>query len=113
MRVTVDQFKQGIARYLDSEITSRLQGFKRWLIPLGAVAVINAKIDALMSGSNLEMIKATGYVGEDGMIDIDRLYSDLVGVARTHGSVTENLPMLGDVTFSESDIEALRRYIQG
>jgi hypothetical protein len=110
MMVTVDQVKQGIARYIDAEFTSRLQGMKKWLVPIAAAAVVNAKIDALAS-TGRPMLIASGYMSEDGMVDIDRLYSDLVSVARRQGSVTENFPILGDVTFSESDIDSIRRMI--
>lgn len=110
MMVTVDQVKQGIARYIDAEFTSRLQGVKKWLVPIAAAAVVNAKIDSLASAGR-PMLIAAGYMSEDGMIDIDRVYSDVVEVARKQGAVTENLPILGDVTFSESDINSLRRMI--
>ena len=110
MMVTVDQVKQGIVRYIDAEFTSKLQGMKKWLVPIAAAAVVNAKIDALAS-TGRPMLVAAGYMAEDGMIDIDRIYSDLIDVARKQGAVTENLPVLGDVTFSESDINSLRRMI--
>lgn len=113
MKVTLNQIKQGFARYIDAEFTSKLQGFKKWVVPLGAVAIITSKLDSLMTESNIEMLKSIGYVSEDGLFDVDKIFSDFIAIARAQGSVTENLPMLGDVTFSEKDIEALRRYIAG
>lgn len=113
MKVTLNQIKQGLARYIDAEFTSKLQGFKKWIVPLGAVAVISSKLDSLVTESNIEMLKSIGYVSEDGLFDMDKIYSDFISIARAQGSVTENLPMLGDVTFSERDIDALRRYIEG
>ena len=110
MMVTVDQIKQGIARYIDAEFTSRLQGMKKWLVPIAAAAVVNAKIDSFAS-TGRPMLIAAGYMSEDGMVDIDRLYSDIIDVARKQGAVTENFPILGDVTFSEQDINSLRRMI--
>jgi hypothetical protein len=113
MKVTLNQIKQGFARYIDAEFTSKLQGFKKWVVPLGAVAIITSKLDSLMTESNIEMLKSIGYVSDDGLFDVDEIFSDFIAIARAQGSVTENLPMLGDVTFSEKDIEALRRYIAG
>lgn len=111
MKVTIDQLKQGIGRYIDAEFTSKLQGFRKWIIPLGAAAIVNSKIDSLLTEKNYEMLHSTGYISEDGMVDIDRLFMDLSRVAREQGSVTENIPMIGDVTFSEADIASLRRHI--
>jgi hypothetical protein len=113
MKVTLNQIKQGFARYIDAEFTSKLQGFKKWVVPLGAAAIITSKLDSLMTESNIEMLKSIGYVSDDGLFDVDKIFSDFIAIARAQGSVTENLPMLGDVTFSEKDIEALRRYIAG
>ena len=62
---------------------------------------------------NKDMLVKAGYMTEDGMVDIDTIASKAKEVARTTGSVTENLPMLGDVTFTIDDIEALRNCIAG
>lgn len=111
MMVTIEQVKDGIGRYIDAEFTARLQGFRKWIIPLGAAALVNQKLDAMLSGEGAEMVKSLGYMTEDRMIDIDRLYADMLSIARSKGSITEHFPILGDVTFSEADIESLRRHI--
>ena len=45
------------------------------------------------------------------MIDIDRLYKDMRSIAEKTGAVVQNLPMIGDVKFTEKDIDELYRYI--
>lgn len=111
MKVTIDQIKQGIGRYIDAEFTSKLQGFRKWIIPLSAMAVVNSRIDAMLTQENYPILIDSGYISEDGLVDIDRLFADLTEVARAQGTVTENIPMIGDVTFSEADIASLRRHI--
>lgn len=100
----------GLSQYMDAEIASRLNGLSKWAVPVLGAALINSKIDALLS-ENAEALMSLGYMTDDGMIEIDKLYKDVKQVARDKGSVTEHLPMVGDVTFCEEDVDALRRHI--
>jgi hypothetical protein len=111
MKVTIEQMKEGLARYIDAEFTSRLQGFSKWVVPIASTAIINKKADSLLS-ENKEILMSLGYMTPDGMIDIDKISNDLIAVANSTGPVTEHFPILGDVTFSASDIESLKRHIR-
>lgn len=102
MKVTSDQLKEGLARYIDDEFTSRLQGFSKWVIPVASAAIINNKMDALLSG-NKDLMISLGYMSQDGLIDIDRLAADFISVAGSKGPVTEHFPLIGDVTFTSSE----------
>lgn len=111
MMVTQEQLKEGLARYIDTEFVSKVQGLRKWGIALATSPLI------LSLGERIEdskaMLVSAGYLTEDGMVDIDRLYADAMEVARRTGSVTEHLPIVGDVTFTSTDIESLRRCITG
>ena len=111
MYVTIEQMMEGITKYGNSEFVSKVSGLRKW-----AVAIALPPI-AMKAGSiamdNKDMLVRAGYMTEDGMVDIDTIASKAKEVARTTGSVTENLPMLGDVTFTIDDIEALRNCIVG
>ena len=50
---------------------------------------------------------------ENGMVDDVKLFSDLKSVAHDKGAVTQSLPYICSLTFNESDIEMLGRYING
>lgn len=110
MKVTADQIKMAVVRYIDSEIANRLEGWRKWAVPVGAAALVNNKIDALGSGRNADMLMSLGYMTEDGLYDIDKIYEDFLSIAREKGSITETLPLIGAVTFSAQDIEILRRH---
>ena len=67
MRATVDQFKNGIAKYIDNEITAKVNGFGKWLIPLAGASIINCKVEPMIK-DNHELLMHMGYMTEDGLI---------------------------------------------
>lgn len=103
--VTKEQFKAGLVAYIEKEFIAKVGGLRKWAVVLVANEMI-VNLDSLIS-----KLPDNSYVKEDGMIDIDRLYKDMYKVAEKTGSVTEHFPMIGDVSFSKSDIDELYRSI--
>ncbi len=107
--VTLAQFKRGMERYAEEEIMNKMAGVRKWLIALSIPPVIESVCS--MMECNKDMLLKAGYISEDGMIDIDHLHSEAKRIAEKTGSVTEHLPVIGDVKFSSADIDLLRNYI--
>ena len=109
--VTREQLKEGLSRYAEKELAGKVAGLRKWaiLIALPSVAVA---VDEFIS-RNQPMLMKAGYLTEDGMVDIARIHREAKDIARSTGAVTEHLPVLGDVTFSELDIDALANMIGG
>lgn len=103
--VTREQFKSGVAMYLNDEFVAKVPGIKKWIVVL-----ISNEMLAQMD-STLDRLPGNSYITKDGMIDIDRLYRDMSRIAESTGEVTENIPLLGDVRFSKKDIDELYRLI--
>ena len=110
MRVTIDQMKMGVAKYIDSEIATKISGMGKWLIPIAGSAIISSKLDPMLK-ENHEMLKHMGYMTEDYLIEIDKVYSDFKRVSHEKGAITEHFPLIGSITFTEADVDAFRRYI--
>lgn len=103
--VTKEKFKAGLVAYIEKEFIAKVGGLRKWAVVLVANEMI-VNLDSLLS-----KLPDNSYMKEDGMIDIDRLYKDMYKVAEKTGSVTEHFPMIGDVSFSKSDIDELYRCI--
>lgn len=110
MRVTIDQVKNGLAKYIDSEIVSKIDGLGKWLIPIAGASIISSKVEPMIK-ENKPMLVSLGYMYEDNLIDIDKVHQDIKRVAHDKGPIKEHFPIIGSITFSEADIDALRRYI--
>lgn len=107
--VTKEQFINGIQRYIDEELISKISGLSKWFIAIGFSAYLPQISN--MIDKNQKMLIDAGYMHEDGMINIDKLYNDLINVARDKGSVVQYIPLIGDVTFTETDITSLYHHI--
>ena len=110
MRMTIDQVKLGMAKYIDNEIAIKISGMGKWLIPIAGTAIISSKVEPMLK-SNHEMLKNMGYMTDDYLIEMDKVYSDFKRVAHEKGAITEIFPLIGSITFTEADIDALRRYM--
>lgn len=108
---SIENIGIGIARYIDRELASKTDGLKKWGLSLASVSIV-AKITE-MANQYSDVLKSSGYMNENGMVDDVKLLSDLKSVAQEKGAVTQNLPYIGSFTFDESDIEILGRCING
>lgn len=99
--VTVQQIRQGLLEYIDSEIVNKIGGLQKWGVAFASVALVDSYIN------QIGILKQIGMMTEDNMVDIDAVYSRALDIARDKGNVTQHFPIVGDVTFSEKDIVKL------
>lgn len=108
--VTLEKAKEGLAMYADKEIVSKIPGVKKWIVALSIPSIILA-IEEMICNNKSILVKA-GYITEDNMVDIDKVHLELKTIASRTGTVTEHFPIIGDVIFSDHDVDALRAYLQ-
>lgn len=109
MKVTINQISEGLARYIDQELVPKVPGIRKWMLGLAggyAGQMLQGK-----AAENKVFLESLGVMDADGMIDIDALHTRLKAAADSSGTVTEHIPMIGDVTFDSSDIDRLKSYI--
>ena len=109
--VTKEQFINGIQKYIDSELISKISGLSKWMLALGLGAYL-PQVNKMLD-DNHKMLVDVGYIQEDGMICIDKVYNDIMQIARKTGSVTQYIPLVGDVTFTETDLTNMYHHIIG
>lgn len=111
MVVTVDQMREGMARYADRELIDRSNGIMKWGLALVGMNAVDMACKAMRDNCNT--LCTLGYMTEDGLVDLDKLYEELSKIAKEKGDIVQHLPIAGDVRFTSSDIDMLRRYIAG
>lgn len=107
--VTIDRIREGIMDYAQEEFISRLPGLRKWAVALALPSYLAALEEMLRK--NLDAVIRAGYASDDGLVDAERIFAEARAIADKTGSVTEHFPVIGDVTFSGSDIDSLRRHI--
>lgn len=109
MKVTIEQFQNGFARYIDNEFTSKLSGLSKWMTGMGGTS-ISMRLPALIKQYK-PMLMLMGFVTDDGMIELDELYNVAIETARRIGPVVQYIPTLHDTTFTDKDIDKLKMAI--
>ena len=110
--VNLNQVQQGLSRYIDNELTSKMTGAQKWIFGAGAELYLG-NISSIYNKLKVHpMVDALGIIDENDQIDIDRLYSALLHQA-DKGSMTMDIPVIGAFTFNRSDVERMYQYIIG
>ena len=105
--VSIQQFKQGLLHYIDTEIVDKTQGLAKWGIAISGGLLVEQYL------SDPSIFGKLGCMTQDGMIDIDKFHDIVKDVADKKGKVTQNLPMVGPVTFSSDDVTKAYLCIKG
>lgn len=101
----------GLMAYADAEILSKLNGsLKSWMIGAVLEAIGSSAESVYRKIQSIPMIDALGIIDGEN-VDVDRLYS-LIRKQAQRSPATANIPLLGPITFSASDVDALYRHIK-
>lgn len=102
--VSIEQVKRGFANFVDHEIVPVLPGWKGILFAAGAPLVIESKARELPEHP---LVKAMGVIDENGMVDIDKVYSAIKDKAVGRWPVE-----IAGLKASEADLDKLYTYIK-
>jgi hypothetical protein len=103
---------QGLTAYLDAEILSKLHGsLKAWMIGAILEAIGDSAENVYRQIQSIPLIDALNIIDGEN-VDVDRAYALLRKQAQ-RSPATEKIPLLGPITFSISDVDALFRHIKG
>lgn len=101
----------GILKYLNSEIYSRMNEWQEMLARI-AVSRMIGNVEGLKSSFvNNSFVKTFSVMDEHGNVDVDGLYRDLKTQIERKGKFSFSLPMFGNFTFTAEDVDKLYRMI--
>lgn len=111
--ITKEQLVNGAIKYIDNDVMPSLPTTSKWA--LGAfVVLLTNKIDNLYNMAKTNpMVSAFGLINDDGLIDSDALLDAIRQSAEKNGKMSINIPLVGVLTFSCLDVDAIRNYING
>ena len=109
--VTYNQVVNGMTKYIDQEIVNKIQGWQRWALGAGAGIMMNKGTNMFNAFKAHPVVKMLEVIDENGMIDIDTIYTELRKQAEK-GSATFDAPMIGTITLTKDDVDKLYRLIK-
>lgn len=109
--VRSESVARGLAAFVDKEILPKTKGWQKWA--LGAAAGLAARrADTVMEAVRTHpAAKALGVVDAEGNIDDEAVFDALMQQAEKSPAVIE-IPMLGELTLTASDVGSLHRLIR-
>lgn len=109
--VSVNQIQAGVVKYVDEEIIPKASGIEKWLIGVYVSLASKKSGEIVTKMKDMPVIKMLGVIDDNGMVDIDTLYEELLNQAKSKGSVSINMPVVGVVTLNYTDVEKLYQCI--
>ena len=102
----------GLAAYIDTEIVGKMHGsLKAWA--LGSMAgVALSRADSMFRTLAAHPMAASLGLVDGENVNVDAIMAELRKQAQ-RGTATIDIPLMGPITFSIADVEALDRYIKG
>lgn len=110
--VTLAQTTAGIERYLDTEILAKIHGWQKWVLGAAASRVLLRSGEIFNTLKNNPVVAAMGVIDEQDQIDIDAIYREFAAQAQ-RGAVTFDVPLVGALTLTATDVDKLYSYITG
>lgn len=101
----------GVTNYLDDEILSKISGWQKWVIGAGLGVSLTKASNIFNELKKNPMVKALEIVDKNDMIDVDTLYKEVKKQAKK-GSITFNVPMIGNMTLNEGDVDKIYNNIR-
>lgn len=105
--VTIEQVKNGLTKYVDSEILPGMSGGRRFALGVYAALAIKNLENTLDKYMRSPAMAALGVLDSGGNIDIDKVYIAATDTLRNMEKFSVDVPMLGVLTFKQNDLDAL------
>lgn len=102
MKITIEQLSNAVMQYFESEIYTKAVGFKKFTLGAAYVLYRPKLPGVIVNLLNNPLIKMLDIVDENGLIDLDKLYSAGKESIRKSGQFE-----IAGILFNESDIDRL------
>ena len=100
----------GVAKYVDNEIISKINGWKKWVIGSGIGIAMSNSTNVFNQLKENQFVKMLNIIDKNDKIDVDKIYQEMKKQAKK-GAITFDVPMLGAITLNESDVDKMYEFI--
>lgn len=108
---TSEQVLNGIVKYIDNEVLSKLDTKGKIFLGTGITIAMKNSSEVLNRIQNNEIVKSLGIVDENGQFDIELVAENLKENASKYGKMQFNVPIIGTLTFTPDDVDKIKDYI--
>jgi hypothetical protein len=113
--VHVNNVLNGIAKYMDRDLFHKMSGTQRWILGTASGLLLSGLPKKIDEFKKLPIVSFMDVIDASDMVDIDRVYNELMKHARETPAVIDLsyfLPILPAINVDHTDVEKIYRYIQ-
>lgn len=113
MNVSIQQVKNGVLTYIESDILPHLSGIRK--VAAGAYVALAAEKaeEMILKYSKTPAIAVLDLIGQDGSVDIDRVYKAVAPMVKDGEKIGIDVPMIGRFNLDKTDLEKIYKNIRG
>lgn len=111
MAATLQQVQAGIAAYIDREVIPQMTGWRQVAFGTAAALILRRYEELFAEVRENKIVKATGVIRPDGMIEIQALRDQLRNQVERAGAITIDLPAIGALRIGPDDIDRIYQMI--
>lgn len=108
MKIRFESVVDGINRYIDKEIYSKLNDVQE-IMARFVVGRINQNTESIKHNfMNNGFLRTLCVVDSDGLVDVDDLLSDVRKEIERKGVLEVDIPMIGKMKFTPDDVDVIK-----
>ena len=111
--ITINQFQQGLLRYIDTDIMPHLTGLKKIGLGVYVTLAANNISTILEKYKNRPAIEMLGVIDSENNIDIDNLYRAILPMMAEGQKIPIEIPMIGEIRVDKTDLDKIYQYMRG
>lgn len=111
MLANIQKVQAGLIKYIDSEMINHMDGWKKIGFGASSALIIKNLPNTVQIYSGHPFVQALGIIDEEGNVEIDALHDAVKDYFSDAGEYID-IPLIGRVKFTKSDVETLYQYIK-
>lgn len=111
--VTMEQVKNGLIKYIDSDIMPHLTGLRKIGMGVYVALAADRAVEMAMQYREHPAVAVLGVIDSEGNVDIERMYQAISPMVQGGEKIPVDIPLIGEIRMDKTDVEKLYRYIKG
>lgn len=113
MKYEFEKVIDGLSKYINDEFYSGMADWQEFIARLFVGRFIDNSENVKTTLLNNGFLRTFGIMDSDGMVDVDSLVKDIKRELDKIEKITISVPMIGKMTFTDSDVDTLYKHITG
>lgn len=109
---TMQQVKNGLVKYIDTDVLPHLSGVKKLGLGVYTALAADNLVGLMEKYKDHPAVAVLNVIDAQEDVDIDKLYQALSPMFDSGAKQTIHIPLIGDMTVDRTDLEKLYRYMK-